>query len=1013
MTLPWQLVLIASCPAMAAPEIQVADGQRLLALNGTPVLVLNTPWVATSDWEHVWGFPAEIDPGQPTRVEQGAHGRVVETVTYAEDSVTIRYEFAFEELPTARHIQWYWRLPPETFDGAMVEGEGRGKVPLRQIEGARIADLRRAGMFLPDVDLSVNVSAADGEWSLQDARDAPWAECYRLEYNRPFEVGGKRQGWFEATIGLRRAADVLVPLTSGDEVNVRGVRFRRGPPLDEVRQPLGGVLLWHTASGEAGRGAVVGEVAVEYEDGQKATVALKWETALTSQRDDPRNLPEGALTPLPDGTPTWVTAWHNPRPDQAVRSIEALSHAGGWRLVAATGIRADADERRLAMVLGKGHSDEPLAEENVVSLNGTWRFEPEGGEEQDIPVPARWETIQGLRDVHRGTYRREFDVPASFEGQRVLLRLDSVGDFCEISVNGYHVGEHLGPAVPFEVDITERVTVPSSGNRLEVAVKDDTHFSVPKETTDWRDRRHWIPRGLGGNNRKGLWQGISLRGRPSVQIADVAVRTSVREKKLTVVYELFNSHRATLAGSLEASVRPAAGGEPVLQLPRTAVELPGFVTTTVTVEAPWDDPELWQPDHPALYTLRSILSDGEGARRHRVDTRFGFREVWFDGIHLYLNGIRCNLRGESPSYCGGAEHFDTRAAAEEMVRRSLAANFNVLRFHALPVPPHVYDVCDQLGMMVVDESAIYASWGMVMPEHPQWMPECLRHLEAWVRRDRNHPSIVLWSAENEGLNVSQLTPAQLAEYKRVIDENDGTRPVIFCGDGTGYGSSPASVKHYVRTIDDLKDRGGRSSGYGRDLRNDIYWAAEYEQDVPLGISEFLFPANDEMREKHREVCYMMGLQTRGYRYADWFDIRPYNPHYTGFLSDEGLKEGYEEVWDIIVKSFAPVAVFDKEYDALGPFPEPPKLKVGQPARRTLIVYNDTFADESVTVTWDATADGGRVADGKQDLQIALGGHGEFEIEFAPAAVGDLALNLSSSKAGEEQFRDTRKFVVIE
>jgi len=291
------------------------------------------------------------------------------------------------------------------------------------------------------------------------------------------------------------------------------------------------------------------------------------------------------------------------------------------------------------------------------------------------------------------------------------------------------------------------------------------------------------------------------------------------------------------------------------------------------------------------------------------------------------------------------------------------------------------------------------------------MTECERHLSAWVQRDRNHPSVVLWSAENEGLNVSQLSPAMLAEFRRIIDEHDGSRPVIFAGDGTSHGASEASSKHYVRTVDDLKDRGGKSSGYGRDLRHDIYWATEYEQDIPLGVSEFLFPANDEMREKHREVCAMMGLQTRGYRYADWFDIRPYNPHYTGFV--EELKEGYEDVWDLIQKSFAPVAVFDKEYDALGPFPEPPELQVGEVEKRTLVVYNDTFADETVTVTWEATLGAQRLDGGTRELGIPLGYHTEFEVELTPDAAGDLELHLTSAKAGEEQFSDTRRFAVVE
>jgi hypothetical protein len=430
----------------------------------------------------------------------------------------------------------------------------------------------------------------------------------------------------------------------------------------------------------------------------------------------------------------------------------------------------------------------------------------------------------------------------------------------------------------------------------------------------------------------------------------------------------------------------------------------------VEVGAPFGDVVLWQPDHPALYTLRSVLSAQGGTRLHRAETRFGFRDVGFEGIHFTLNGIRCNLRGESPSYGEKHDLLHTREVAEKTVRRYLRANCNVLRFHSMPAPPHVLDVCDEMGMLVIDESAIYASWQMLMPEHPQWMDACREHLSRWVRRDRNHPSVVLWSAENEGLNCSVLTPAMLAEFRRVIDAHDGTRPVIFDGDGSGYGVSPASVKHYVRTLDDLRDGGGRSSGYARDLRSDIYWAAEHKQEIPLGCGEFLFPYEPGLRDKEREVAYMMGLQARGYRLADWFDIRPYNPSYTGFLKEEGVRSGYEDAYDILVKSFAPVAVFDKEYDALGPFPEPPRLKVGRPARRTLIVYNDTFSDERVEVAWEARAGDGSLAGKSQELTIPLGGHVTLDIAFTPDRAGEVSLILTSRKGGKEQFRDARRFL---
>jgi hypothetical protein len=517
---------------------------------------------------------------------------------------------------------------------------------------------------------------------------------------------------------------------------------------------------------------------------------------------------------------------------------------------------------------------------------------------------------------------------------------------------------------------------------------------------------------MGTNNRKGLYQSVTLRGRPPVWIADARIQTSVRNHLLSVEYEVFNSGRETVRARVGAEVLPNAGGAAVLSLPSQEIELPGFVTTPVKFSAPFGrGVALWQPDHPALYNLQTTLLNASGAELARTTTRFGFREVWFEGIHFCLNGIRCNLRGESPAYSEKGDMFATREGAIRMVQAFQKANFNVLRFHSMPAPPLVLEVCDELGMLVIDESAIYASWGMLMPENPRWMDFCRDHLARWVRRGRNHPAVVLWSAENEGLNVRALSPAMLAEFRRIIDASDGSRPVTFDGDGTAFGASQASNKHYVSTIADLKERGGKASGYGHDLRNDIYWALEEKQEVPLGCGEFLYPNERPMRGKERDTAHMMGLQTRGYRLANWYDIRPYNPSFIGFLRKEGTRPGYEEAYEVIVKSFAPIAVFDKDYDALGPYPVQPKLKAGEAARRTLFVYNDAFADDAVEVAWRAVAGEREVGGGRSVLKIPLGFHTTLGIDFTPGQAGELRLELASFKGGKEQFRDVRKFIV--
>jgi len=274
------------------------------------------------------------------------------------------------------------------------------------------------------------------------------------------------------------------------------------------------------------------------------------------------------------------------------------------------------------------------AEEVVWSLDGTWEYETLDGQTGSVEVPCRWDRIEGLRSEHEVTFVRRFDLPSQFAhpGQRILVRCEAIGEFGELWINGKCAGGALAGPLPVEFDITGLVSVPSTDNELSIRVKDDTHFSVPRPSKDWRNRRHWIPHGIGGNNRKGLFQSVSLRGRPSVHIRDLHIQTSVRKHRLTVVYELFNSGRESISVELGASVRPNGSGAVELAIPSRQLELPGQVVTTVSMTTPWEQPKLWQPNHPHLYMLRSVVASTDGKRLHQRDDRFGFREVWFEGI---------------------------------------------------------------------------------------------------------------------------------------------------------------------------------------------------------------------------------------------------------------------------------------------------------------------------------------------------------------------------------------------
>jgi hypothetical protein len=125
----------------------------------------------------------------------------------------------------------------------------------------------------------------------------------------------------------------------------------------------------------------------------------------------------------------------------------------------------------------------------------------------------------------------------------------------------------------------------------------------------------------------------------------------------------------------------------------------------------------------------------------------------------------------------------------------------------------------------------------------------------------------------------------------------------------------------------------------------------------------------------------------------------------------GVRPDCREAYEILVKSFAPIAVFDKDYDELGPFPKPPTLKAGASVQRKLIVYNDAFSDETVELRWEAVLADKSFAGETRTLKIPLGEHVIVDIAFTPPAAGELRLDLISAKGGKERFRDSRGFVV--
>ena len=412
--------------------------------------------------------------------------------------------------------------------------------------------------------------------------------------------------------------------------------------------------------------------------------------------------------------------------------------------------------RRLLLLLllacGPAAAQAPHSERIYLSGRGvdapvTWEFRCSAGQNsgarRPIGVPCNWE-LQGFGDytygrwytvkgaqpsAEEGIYRRKFDVPAAWRGQRVRLFFDGVMTDTEVMVNGRRAGDvHRGGFYRFGYDITDLLR-PGRRNLLEVRVaKHSANKSVnaAERKADW-----WL--------YGGIYRPVWLEIVPQTHIRHYLLDAS-HDGRLRLLAELEGD---TGGHALRLSLRNLADDEPVVTTAgETSATMPVGSAETL-LESAWAGIRPWTPESPDLYTARLELLDPAGRTIQQRETRVGFRTVEFvpqDGI--YLNGRKLVMKGinrHSFSVDGGRATSPALSRQDAELIRSM--NMNAVRW---PYPPdeHFLDMCDSLGLLYIDE---LAGW------HDAYDTETGRRLvRETVERDANHPCIVLWSNGNEG-----------------------------------------------------------------------------------------------------------------------------------------------------------------------------------------------------------------------------------------------------------------------
>ena len=520
---------------------------------------------------------------------------------------------------------------------------------------------------------------------------------------------------------------------------------------------------------------------------------------------------------------------------------------------------------------------------DYLSLNGTWKFHyTEQFRERPtdfmqpgydttgwntIEVPGNWE-LQGFGDPiyvnigyefispgfpqylqapnppmvpeawnPTGSYLRTFDLPASWQGKRIVLCAEAVKGAAYFYLNGEFIGLSKTGKVPAEFDITAQVRPGTNTLAVQMHRFSDANYFEGQDF--WR--------------LTGFERDVYLYAQPQTRVADFEVQSSLDDSYTDGVFHLgvvlqndqTSAQPMTVAYQLtdRSTGKPqiVAQGEQTITLDACNSDCVNFDATIARVKA-------WTAETPHLYDLLISTRDSRGENCEYIPTRVGFRTVEIKNKQLLVNGKPVLIKGvnvhEHDPLTG---HYVTEETMLKDFELWKQYNVNTLRTCHYPQQKRFYELCDEYGFYVIDEANIETHGmgydrrkGGTLGNNPLYLPVHLDRLHDMVERDKNHPSVIIWSLGNEAGNGYCFY-----ETYRWLKQRDASRPIqyeraelewntdIYCPMYT----SPEGIERYA--LDPASDRPLILCEYAHAMGNSLgnfqdYWDVIEAHDLLQG-----------------------------------------------------------------------------------------------------------------------------------------------------------------------------------
>ena len=441
--------------------------------------------------------------------------------------------------------------------------------------------------------------------------------------------------------------------------------------------------------------------------------------------------------------------------------------------------------------------------------------------------PADWPAYNHRNPV--GSYRREFTIPDAWKGRRVFIHFDGVNSAFYLWVNGKKVGYSQGSRTPAEFDIT--LYLKDGANVLAAEVYRYSDGSYLECQDFWR--------------LSGIFRDVYLWSAGKLHVRDFHANATLddnyRDGILSVELDVQNFSGEAKKCSIDVELLDAKGGK-VASIEIDHADHAGAKPRDklIAPKIKIANPLKWSAEHPNLYQLLITLKDAAGEVIEVVGCKVGFRRVEIKGGQLLVNGRAIYCKGvnrhEHDPVTG---HYITRESMIRDIKLMKQHNINAVRTCHYPDDPKWYDLCDEFGIYLIDEANI-ESHGMgygpaSLGKKPAWKKAHLERTIRMVERDKNHPSVIVWSLGNEagdGINfeaasawIHKRDPSRPVHYERAgkrphtdivcpmyariasleaYGSKPQTRPLILCEYAHAMGNSVGNLQDYWTVIEKHK-----------------------------------------------------------------------------------------------------------------------------------------------------------------------------------------------------------------